>query len=154
MYIYNFFLTGLQIFDKIIYVHFIILSKIIHMGIFSLINTENHLNLSTTCQIIKYHKQILNKKYQFLLNEKNTIIIILCCFYFNLIFLFHILFLTKCYIICCRYDFFLVSQHVRQGTVTPTHYHVIEDTLKFPPDIMQKLTYKLTHMYYNWSVSI
>lgn len=58
------------------------------------------------------------------------------------------------YIFCFRYDFFLVSQNVRQGTVTPTHYHVIEDTLKLPPDIMQKLTYKLTHMYYNWSVSI
>jgi len=54
----------------------------------------------------------------------------------------------------CRYDFFLVSQHVRQGTVTPTHYQVIEDTLRLPPDIMQRLTFKLTHMYYNWSVSI
>lgn len=52
-----------------------------------------------------------------------------------------------------RYDFFLVSQHVRQGTVTPTHYQVIEDTLRLPPDIMQRLTFKLTHMYYNWSVS-
>jgi len=48
----------------------------------------------------------------------------------------------------------LVSQHVRQGTVTPTHYQVIEDTLGLPPDIMQRLTFKLTHMYYNWSVSI
>jgi len=53
-----------------------------------------------------------------------------------------------------RYDFFLVSQHVRQGTVTPTHYQVIEDTLGLPPDIMQRLTFKLTHMYYNCSVSI
>ncbi|VVC26674.1 Piwi domain,Ribonuclease H-like domain,PAZ domain [Cinara cedri] len=50
-----------------------------------------------------------------------------------------------------KYDFFLVSQHV---TVTPTHYNVIEDTLKLPPDIMQRLTYKLTHMYYNWSGTV
>ncbi|XP_025207261.1 piwi-like protein Siwi isoform X1 [Melanaphis sacchari] len=53
-----------------------------------------------------------------------------------------------------KYDFFLVSQHVRQGTVTPTHYNVIEDTLKLPPDIMQRLTFKLTHMYYNWSGTV
>lgn len=58
------------------------------------------------------------------------------------------------YLFFSRYDFFLVSQHVRQGTVTPTHYQIIEDTLKLPPDIIQRLTYKLTHMYYNWSVSI
>ncbi|XP_029341152.1 piwi-like protein Siwi [Acyrthosiphon pisum] len=53
-----------------------------------------------------------------------------------------------------KYDFFLVSQHVRQGTVTPTHYQVIEDTLGLPPDIMQRLTFKLTHMYYNWSGTV
>ncbi|KAL5238818.1 hypothetical protein ACI65C_006228 [Semiaphis heraclei] len=53
-----------------------------------------------------------------------------------------------------KYDFFLVSQHVRQGTVTPTHYQVIEDTLRLPPDIMQRLTFKLTHMYYNWSSTV
>ncbi|XP_071808284.1 piwi-like protein 1 [Asterias amurensis] len=48
------------------------------------------------------------------------------------------------------YDFFLVSQHVRQGTVTPTHYVVVYDTSKFTPDHMQRLAYKLTHLYYNW----
>uniref|UniRef100_T1IXK7 Piwi domain-containing protein n=1 Tax=Strigamia maritima TaxID=126957 RepID=T1IXK7_STRMM len=48
------------------------------------------------------------------------------------------------------YDFFLVSQHVTQGTVTPTHYIVIKDENDFPVDIMQKLTYILTHMYFNW----
>ncbi|XP_029341126.1 piwi-like protein Siwi [Acyrthosiphon pisum] len=53
-----------------------------------------------------------------------------------------------------KYDFFLVSQHVRQGTVTPTHYQVIEDTLGLPPNIMQRLTFKLTHMYYNWSGTV
>lgn len=50
-----------------------------------------------------------------------------------------------------RYDFFLVSQSVRQGTVSPTSYNVIYDTLQLPPDKMQILTYKMTHLYYNWS---
>lgn len=37
--------------------------------------------------------------------------------------------------------------------MTPTHYHVIEDTTNITPDQIQQLTHKLTHMYYNWSVS-
>ena len=49
-----------------------------------------------------------------------------------------------------RYDFFLVSQSVRQGTVNPTSYNVIKDTSGLKPDHIQKLTYKLTHLYYNW----
>ena len=52
-----------------------------------------------------------------------------------------------------RYDFFLVSQSVRQGTVTPTHFNVICDTTGLRPDHMQRLTYKLCHLYYNWPVS-
>ena len=48
------------------------------------------------------------------------------------------------------YDFFLVSQHVRQGTVTPTHYNVVYDNSCLKPDHMQRLAYKLTHLYYNW----
>ncbi|CAL4111914.1 unnamed protein product, partial [Meganyctiphanes norvegica] len=48
------------------------------------------------------------------------------------------------------YDFFLVSQHVRQGTVSPTHYIVVHDGGKLKVDNMQRLTYKLTHLYYNW----
>ncbi|XP_071952418.1 piwi-like protein 1 [Antedon mediterranea] len=48
------------------------------------------------------------------------------------------------------YDFFLVSQHVRQGTLTPTHYVVVHDTTGWIPDHMQRLAYKLTHLYYNW----
>ena len=49
-----------------------------------------------------------------------------------------------------RYDFFLVSQSVRQGTVNPTSYNVVEDTSGLKPEHLQKLTYKLTHLYYNW----
>nr|QOW64977.1 hypothetical protein [Lymnaea stagnalis] len=49
-----------------------------------------------------------------------------------------------------RYDFFLVSQHVRQGTVSPTHYIVVDDGIDLKPGQMQRLTYKMTHLYYNW----
>ncbi|XP_014773732.1 piwi-like protein 1 isoform X1 [Octopus bimaculoides] len=52
------------------------------------------------------------------------------------------------------YDFFLVSQHVRQGTVTPTHYIVVHDTSAMKVDHVQRLTYKMTHLYYNWPGTI
>ncbi|CAL1616189.1 unnamed protein product [Knipowitschia caucasica] len=48
------------------------------------------------------------------------------------------------------YDFYIVSQSVRQGCVSPTHYNVVYDTTGLKPDHMQRLTYKLCHMYYNW----
>lgn len=47
-------------------------------------------------------------------------------------------------------DFFLVSQKVRQGTVSPTHYIVLRNSTGLSPDHIQRLTYKLTHLYYNW----
>ena len=53
-----------------------------------------------------------------------------------------------------KFDFFLVSQHVGQGTVTPTHYIVVYDDTKLKPDHIQRLSYKLTHLYYNWSGTI
>lgn len=43
-----------------------------------------------------------------------------------------------------RYDFYLVSQCVRQGTVSPTSYNVIYDTMGLPPDKMQILTFKVS----------
>lgn len=48
------------------------------------------------------------------------------------------------------YDFYIVSQAVQQGCVSPTHYNVVFDTSGLKPDHMQRLTYKLCHMYYNW----
>lgn len=48
------------------------------------------------------------------------------------------------------YDFFLISQHVRQGTVSPTHYVVIHDSSKLKPEHVQRITFKMTHLYYNW----
>lgn len=46
-----------------------------------------------------------------------------------------------------RYDFFLISQAVRQGTVSPTSYNVIHDGMNLAADKMQLLTYKMTHLY-------
>lgn len=54
----------------------------------------------------------------------------------------------------CRYDFFIVSQAVRSGSVSPTHYNVIYDSSGLKPDHIQRLTYKLCHVYYNWPVSV
>lgn len=54
-------------------------------------------------------------------------------------------------------DFFLVPQAVNQGTVSPTHFIVLKEILNSEaPGLaldatgIQKLAYKLTHMYYNW----
>ena len=53
------------------------------------------------------------------------------------------------------YDFLLVSQKVRQGTVTPVHYNVIFDsTLNLNADKIQMISYKLTHLYFNWPGTI
>jgi len=48
------------------------------------------------------------------------------------------------------YDFYLVPMSVMQGTVSPTHFTVVYDDSQFSPDIMQKLAFALTHMYFNW----
>ncbi|KAK9886691.1 hypothetical protein WA026_017610 [Henosepilachna vigintioctopunctata] len=53
-----------------------------------------------------------------------------------------------------RYDFFIVSQCVNQGTVSPTSYNVIYDTISLPPDHLQILAYKMCHMYFNWSGTV
>jgi aubergine-like protein len=47
-----------------------------------------------------------------------------------------------------------VSQSVRQGTVSPTSYNVIYDNSELDPDKIQRLTYKLCHLYYNWSGTV
>ncbi|KAG5323893.1 PIWI protein, partial [Acromyrmex heyeri] len=53
-----------------------------------------------------------------------------------------------------RYDFFIVSQQVRQGTISPTSYNVIFDNTGLEVDVVQVVTYKLTHMYYNCSTTV
>ena len=46
------------------------------------------------------------------------------------------------------WGFFLFSQHVTCGTVSPTHFLVVHDEW-LSPYHLQKLTYKLTHLSYN-----
>lgn len=53
-----------------------------------------------------------------------------------------------------RYDFYLVSQKANQGTVSPTAYNVLRDSTKFTPCQIQEMTYRLCHMYYNYSGTI
>lgn len=54
-----------------------------------------------------------------------------------------------------RFDFYLVSQMVRQGTVSPTSYNVIRsETLGMKADHIQILSYKLCHLYFNCSSTI
>ncbi|XP_053999069.1 piwi-like protein Ago3 isoform X1 [Hylaeus anthracinus] len=52
------------------------------------------------------------------------------------------------------YDFFLVSQNIRMGTVSPTHYIVAYDNKNMKAEHIQRLTYKLCHLYYNWPGTI
>lgn len=53
-----------------------------------------------------------------------------------------------------RNDFFLVSQSVRQGTVSPTSYNILRDESGLNADQLQLYTYKQTHLYYNWSGTV
>ncbi|XP_064106512.1 piwi-like protein Siwi [Macrobrachium nipponense] len=53
-----------------------------------------------------------------------------------------------------RYDFYLISQSVNQGTVSPTSFNIIDDSTGLRPDYMQRLAYKLTHMYFNWQGTV
>lgn len=58
-------------------------------------------------------------------------------------------------IIFFRYDFYLVPQTITQGTTSPTLYNVIHDTTtEMMPDRVQLWTYKMCHIYYNWSGTV
>jgi len=52
-----------------------------------------------------------------------------------------------------RFDYYLVSQKVTQGTVCPTYYNVIRDNI-FEEDNkakeLQKMSQNLTQNYFNW----
>uniref|UniRef100_A0A182SST8 Piwi n=1 Tax=Anopheles maculatus TaxID=74869 RepID=A0A182SST8_9DIPT len=53
-----------------------------------------------------------------------------------------------------RTDFYLISQTVRQGTVSPTAYNVVYDEGGLNIDQLQVYTSKQTHLYYNWCGTI
>lgn len=46
-----------------------------------------------------------------------------------------------------RHDFFLISQHVTQGTVSPTSYNVFDYGFGLAPGRLQQYTYKMCHLY-------
>lgn len=41
-----------------------------------------------------------------------------------------------------------------QGTVNPTHYTVLQNGCNLSTENVQRLSYKLCHMYYNWCGTI
>ncbi|KAM4749116.1 piwi-like protein 2 [Rhinophrynus dorsalis] len=51
-------------------------------------------------------------------------------------------------------DFYLLSHHVRQGCGIPTHYVCVMNTANLSPDHLQRLTFKLCHVYWNWPGTI
>lgn len=53
-----------------------------------------------------------------------------------------------------RYDFYLISQSTRNGTVTPTYYNIIEDESGFDAAKHQSTAYKLCFLYYNWAGTV
>lgn len=53
-----------------------------------------------------------------------------------------------------KYDFYLVSQQVRQGTISPTAYNIISDNSGLEPDVIQTITFKLCHLYYNCTSTV
>lgn len=53
-----------------------------------------------------------------------------------------------------KYDFYIISQQVRQGTISPTSYNIIYDNTGLDAETVQTMTYKLTHVYYNCSSTV
>jgi len=53
-----------------------------------------------------------------------------------------------------RWDFYLVAQLARQGTVSPTSYNILYERNGLDADKIQRLSYKLCHGYYNWSGTV
>lgn len=53
-----------------------------------------------------------------------------------------------------QYDFFLIPQSVRQGTVNPVSFNIIRQEITLPTDSFHKLSYMLTHLYYNWAGAV
>ncbi|XP_003227089.2 piwi-like protein 2 isoform X1 [Anolis carolinensis] len=51
-------------------------------------------------------------------------------------------------------DFYLMAHSPRQGCGVPTRYICVLNTANLSPDHMQRLTFKLCHMYWNWPGTI
>jgi len=53
-----------------------------------------------------------------------------------------------------RFDFYLIATSARQGTVSPCSYNVLHDGQELGAERLQRLTYKMCHLYYNWSGTV
>ncbi|KAM3867725.1 piwi-like protein 2 [Diretmus argenteus] len=51
-------------------------------------------------------------------------------------------------------DFYLMAHQIRQGCGLPTHYVCVYNTANLSPDHLQRLTYKMCHLYWNWPGTI
>uniref|UniRef100_A0AAV2MSY8 Piwi-like protein 2 n=1 Tax=Knipowitschia caucasica TaxID=637954 RepID=A0AAV2MSY8_KNICA len=51
-------------------------------------------------------------------------------------------------------DFFLMAHSIRQGCGLPTHYISLYNTANLSPDHLQRLTFKMCHLYWNWPGTI
>uniref|UniRef100_A0A8C9SV08 Piwi-like protein 2 n=1 Tax=Scleropages formosus TaxID=113540 RepID=A0A8C9SV08_SCLFO len=51
-------------------------------------------------------------------------------------------------------DFYLMSHHTRHGRSLPTRYICVYNTANFTPDHLQRLTFKMCHIYWNWPGTI
>ncbi|KAM6931274.1 piwi-like protein 2 [Xenentodon cancila] len=51
-------------------------------------------------------------------------------------------------------DFYLMAHHIRQGCSFPTRYISLYNTANLTPDHLQRLTFKMCHLYWNWSGTI
>ncbi|XP_072917852.1 piwi-like protein 2 [Hemitrygon akajei] len=49
------------------------------------------------------------------------------------------------------FEFFLLAHAVQRGCATPTRYICLLNTMNLSPDHVQRLTFKLCHLYWNWS---
>ncbi|XP_071774763.1 piwi-like protein 2 [Centroberyx gerrardi] len=51
-------------------------------------------------------------------------------------------------------DFYLMAHQIRQGCGLPTHYISVYNTANLTPDHLQRLTFKMCHLYWNWPGTI
>nr|XP_055054548.1 piwi-like protein 2 [Misgurnus anguillicaudatus]XP_055054549.1 piwi-like protein 2 [Misgurnus anguillicaudatus]XP_055054550.1 piwi-like protein 2 [Misgurnus anguillicaudatus] len=51
-------------------------------------------------------------------------------------------------------DFYLMAHSIRQGCGLPTHYITVHNTANLTPDHLQRLTFKMCHLYWNWPGTI
>ncbi|KAM3867717.1 piwi-like protein 2 [Diretmus argenteus] len=51
-------------------------------------------------------------------------------------------------------DFYLMAHQIHQGCGLPTHYVCVYNTANLSPDHLQRLTYKMCHLYWNWPGTI